>query len=385
MLTAANEVDLYNQLKAAGLELLDCSRTKERAKYLSFMNGKVTLRDLIQMFVHLQQMQDAGVPLLESLEDLRNGSDNQRLRDIIADMYKSVAEGASLSEAMERHPKVFTNIYRSLVAAGEETGDLSNSFREIIKFAKWTDTIQRNIKKATRYPIIVTVFVFIALIVMMRFVVPQVVGFLASMDQELPGVTKALIATSNFVVDYFWHIIIAPVLLVILIKTMIARSKNFAFAFDLMLLNMPVFGGIIRKVNIARFCQTFGVLFSSGIDILRCLASARATVSNLAIAESLEGVEMQVREGNSLSQGLDMSGEFPSLVVRMVRVGEESGKLREVLDQVSEFYNNDVDESIQGMIAMIEPMLTLVMGGMIIWIAAAIFGPIYSNLANMPM
>ncbi len=385
MLTAANEVDLYNQLKSAGLELLDCRAVRQRSKYLSFARGRVSTRDLIQMFVHLEQMQNAGVPLLESLEDLRNGSENERLRDIVADMYKNVAEGSSLSESMDPYPKVFTNIYRSLVAAGEETGDLSTAFKEIIKFAKWTDAIQRSIKKATRYPIIVTVFVFVALIIMMRFVVPQVVGFLESMDQELPGVTIALIATSDFIVDYFWQILATPVILVFLIKTMIARSKNFAFAFDLMLLNMPMFGSIIRKINIARFAQTFGVLFTAGIDILRCLSSARATVTNLAIQESLEGVEMQVRDGKSLSQGLDMSGEFPTLVVRMVRVGEESGKLREVLDQVSEFYNNDVDESIQGMIAMIEPLLTLIMGGMIIWIAAAIFGPIYANLANMPI
>jgi type IV pilus assembly protein PilC len=384
MLSAVNEVDLYNQLKQANLELVDCNKLGK-----SFVSGfslqKVTTRDLIQMFVHLDQLQSAGVPLLESLEDLRNSADNDKLRNIIADMYKNVAEGLSLSEAMARHPKVFTNIYISLVAAGEETGDLSTSFKEIVKYAKWTDELTRNIKKAVRYPIIVTVFVFIALIIMMRWVVPQVVGFLQSMDQELPMVTVALIATSDFVVNYFWQIIITPIALTIIVKIMLKKSQSFAFAFDVMVLNLPFFGPVTRKINIARFAQTFGVLFTAGIDVLRCLTAGRNTVTNLAIQQSLENVETQVRDGKTLSQGLDMSGEFPSLVVRMVRIGEESGRMREVLDQVSEFYNNDVNESIQGMIAMIEPMLTLVMGGMIIWIAAAIFGPIYSNLANMPV
>lgn len=384
MLTAVNEVDLYNQLKQANLELVDCNKLGKRS--ISGVSlKKVTTRDLIQMFVHLDQLQSAGVPLLESLEDLRNSADNDKLRNIIADMYKNVAEGLSLSESMQRHPKVFTNIYISLVNAGEETGDLSTSFKEIVKYAKWTDELTRNIKKAVRYPIIVTVFVFVALIVMMRWVVPQVVGFLQSMDQELPMVTIALIATSDFVVNYFWQIILTPIAMSIIIKIMLKKSKSFAFAFDVMVLNLPFFGPVTRKINIARFAQTFGVLFTAGIDVLRCLTAGRNTVSNLAIQQSLENVETQVRDGKTLSQGLEMSGEFPSLVVRMVKIGEESGRMREVLDQVSKFYNNDVNESIQGMIAMIEPMLTLVMGGMIIWIAAAIFGPIYSNLANMPM
>lgn len=385
MLNAVNEVDLYNQLQSAGLELLDCSKRREKTASFGISFQKVKVRDLIQVFVHLDQMQGAGVALLESLEDLRNGTENEKLRNIVSDMYKSVSEGDSLSESMKRHPKVFTNIYIALVAAGEETGDLSTAFQEIIKFAKWNDEIQRSIKKATRYPIIVTGFVFASMIVMMKFVVPQIIGFIQSMDKELPVLTVALINTSNFIVNYFWPIVIAPIAFIIFMKILLKRSKNVAYAFDLMLLNAPMFGPILRKINIARFAQTFGVLFTAGIDILRCLASARATATNLAIQDSLEGVETQVREGEPLSKGLDMSGEFPSLVVRMVRVGEESGKLREVLDQVAEFYNNDVNESIQGMISMIEPLLTLVMGGMIIWIAAAIFGPIYSNLADMPM
>lgn len=384
MLTAVNEVDLYNQLRQASLELVDCRKLGKNT-LAGFSLKKVTTRDLIQMFVHLDQLQSAGVPLLESLEDLRNSADNEKLRNIIADMYKNVAEGMSLSETMRRYPKVFTNIYVSLVAAGEETGNLSEAFKEIVKYAKWTDELSRSIKKAVRYPIIVTVFVFASLIVMMSWVVPQVVGFLQSMDQELPFVTIALIATSDFVVNYFWQVITAPIALTIIVKILLKRSQSFAFAFNVMILNLPFFGSVTRKINIARFAQTFGVLFTAGIDVLRCLSAGRNTVTNLAIQQSLENVETQVRDGKTLSQGLEMSGEFPSLVVRMVKIGEESGRMREVLDQVSEFYNNDVNESIQGMISMIEPMLTLVMGGMIIWIAAAIFGPIYSNLANMPM
>lgn len=379
-----NEVDLYAQLRESGLELVSCSLAK-KSRFLNISFARIKIRDLVQMFVHLNQLQGAGVPLLESLEDLRNSADNEKLRDVIADMYKKVSDGKTLSNSMKDHPKVFSNIYISLVAAGEETGNLSASFQEIIKYAKWTDELQRSVKKATRYPIIVSIFVFLALIIMMSWVVPQVVGFLESMDQELPGITLALIATSDFIVDHFWMIILAPFVITALVKLLIKRSDSFAYAFDAMILNLPVFGSLVRKINIARFAQTFGVLFTAGIDILRCLSAGKDTVTNLAIRQSLDHVDTHIRDGKPVSQSLDMSGEFPSLVIRMVKIGEESGRMREVLDQVSEFYNNDVNEAIQAMIAMIEPLLTLVMGGMIVWIAAAIFGPIYSNLANMPM
>ena len=142
-------------------------------------------------------------------------------------------------------------------------------------------------------------------------------------------------------------------------------------------------GPLIRKINIARFAQTFGALFASGIDILKCLESARSTVTNLAIAEALESSQELVKAGSPLSEAFNASGEFPSLVIRMLRIGEESGNLTVVLDQVAEFYTNDVDEAVQGLITMIEPLLTGILGIMILWIAVAVFGPIYSSFEDM--
>jgi type IV pilus assembly protein PilC len=158
-----------------------------------------------------------------------------------------------------------------------------------------------------------------------------------------------------------------------------------AYRFDLWLLSAPVFGQLIRKINIARFSQTFGAMFASGIDVLKALSNARTTVGNLALIDALEGVEDQVRNGSPLSESFNASGEFPSLVIRMLKVGEESGKLTEVLDQVSDFYTADVDEAVEGLIAMIEPFLTAVLGGMILWIAVAVFGPIYGSFDKLDM
>lgn len=149
------------------------------------------------------------------------------------------------------------------------------------------------------------------------------------------------------------------------------------------MLSMPLFGPLIRKINIARFAQTFGALFASGIDVLQGLDHASKTVNNRAILDALDGVKEQVKAGSPLSEAFNTSGEFPSMVVRMLKVGEESGNLTVVLDQVAEFYTADVDESVEGLIAMIEPSLTALLGGMILWIAVAVFGPIYGSFENL--
>jgi len=381
---AANEVDLHNQLQSAGLELVQCAPLEKNKGFLSNVGRKkVKVRDLIQLFMHMEQMQSAGVSVLDALGDIRDSTEHDALRDMMSEVFRDVSEGSSLSEAMARHPKTFTELYISLIASGEETGDLTSSYRQLIKYLKWVDQMQTKVRKATRYPMIVTIVVLITVCIMMTIVVPQIVGFIRNLDQEIPWYTTALMSTSDFFVEYWYGVLIAPFILFAIYKGLRASSDEIAYRFDLWALNMPIFGPLIRKINIARFAQTFGALYASGIDVLHGLESARKTVKNLAIVEALEGVQEQVHDGSPLSEAFNASGEFPSMVVRMLKVGEGSGKLTEVLDQVAEFYTNDVDEAIQGLIALIEPFLTVFLGGMIMWIAVAVFGPIYSSFENI--
>jgi len=372
-------------LQSGGLELLQCALLQKKKGILGNLNpGKrIKIRDLIQLFMHMEQMQSAGVPLLDTLGDIRDTTEHDQLRDMMSEIFRDVSDGSSLSEAMARHPKTFNNLYISLIGSGEETGDLTSSYRQLVKYLKWVDQMQAKVRKATRYPIVVTVVVLITITIMMTVVVPQIVGFLRNLDQDIPWYTTALMSTSDFFVEYWWAILISPVFLFIIYKALRSSSEEIAYRFDLWTLNMPVFGTLIRKINIARFAQTFGALFASGIDVLRGLEAARKTVNNLAIIDALEGVQEQVHAGSPLSEAFNASGEFPSMVIRMLKVGEESGNLTVVLDQVAEFYTNDVDEAIQGLIAMIEPFLTVFLGGMIMWIAVAVFGPIYSSFENI--
>ncbi|MFN3700335.1 MAG: type II secretion system F family protein [Alphaproteobacteria bacterium] len=395
MIAANNEVDLYNQLQSAGLELVDCSVISQQ-KLSGRLLGtkKISIRELIQFFIHMEQMQSAGVPLLDALADIRDTTENDRLRDVMSEIVRDVSDGASLSESMARHPKIFGNIYISLIQAGEDTGDLTSSYKQLERYLRWVDDMQSKVRKATRYPIIVTFVVLITVVVMMGVVVPQIVGFLNNMKIDLPIQTVALIKTSNFFANPLFNIfgigvpggvivILMPLLVFSFIKFLKKMSKEWAYKIDLMMLNMPIAGVLIRKITIARYAQTFGALFASGIDVVNALKSARNTVNNLALIEALETVESYVQSGSPLSEAFNNSGEFPSLVIRMLKVGEESGNLTDVLEQVSEFYTKDVDEAVQGLIAGIEPGLTGVLGILILWIAAGVFGPIYESFSEI--
>ncbi|MCK5284747.1 MAG: type II secretion system F family protein [Alphaproteobacteria bacterium] len=396
MVSAGSEVDLYNQLQTAGLELVDCSvvGANKRGALSGICLQKVQTRDLIQLFVNLEQMQSAGVPLLDALADIRDTTGNDRLRDILTEIYRDVSDGGALSESMALHPKIFHNLYISLIKAGEDTGDLSSVYRQLIKYLKWVDDMRSKVKKATTYPIIVTIVVLLVVVVMMGYVVPQIVGFLDNLDQELNIFTTSLVATSEFFANPLFHIfgfgvpggllvLSFPILFIITLKILRKSSDDLAYRIDAIMLSMPIAGSLIRKITIARYAQTFGALFASGIDVIGALRASRDTVTNKAMLEALEAVEKYVQSGSSLSEAFNACGEFPSLVVRMIKIGEESGNLTPVLDQVAEFYTKDVDEAVQGLITMIEPALTGVLGIVILWIAVAVFGPIYAMLETI--
>ncbi len=384
VVTAANESDLTTRLEEGGLALVDCKEMSEKAGGLSTVFAKgVKIRDLIQMFVHLEQLQKAGVPLMDGLSDVRDTTESPKLRDVMSDVYREVAEGNSFSNSLSRHPSVFERIFISLIASGEETGNLGNSFSQVIRHLKWTDAMRSKIKKATRYPKILLVVVSGVIWVMMAVVVPQVVGFLKDIGKTLPPITTALIATSNFFANYGLYIAAAVAVIYIFLRIGRATSEGFKYYTDYIALNTPVMGPLIRKIALSQFCSTFGILFTSGLEILKCLDAAKLTAGNVVLVEALGSVRERVQEGLPLSTAMTRSGEFPTLVTRMVKVGEESGNLTGVLEQVTEFYDKDVNEAIDAMIQMIEPALTVILGGMILWIAAAVFGPIYDSLGDM--
>ncbi|HEY1720327.1 MAG TPA: type II secretion system F family protein [Magnetospirillaceae bacterium] len=381
-LNANNEVDLYQRLKALNVELVSAKLDTGRRR-LTLFSPKIKNRDLVQICLHVQQLQAAGVGLLESLADVRDSTDQRRLRDLISEIHADVSEGASLSEAFGRHPRVFGTVFESLIAAGEASGNLVEAFAQLIKHLKWIDQINTKVKKAIRYPSFMIVVMVGLFMFMMTSVVPQVTSFLASNGQKLPFITVALIATSEFVQRFWWVIIALPIGSVVLLNILSRSSQDVAYRVDYLKLRLPMFGPVLRKISLSRFAHFFATMFQSGVPILTCLETAQKVVGNLVLSSSLGNVRTTVQEGNSLSSGLKDTGEFPTLVIRMVKIGEDSGSLGETLENVTEFYDGDVNETVDAMVSSIEPVLTLFAGVMMAWIVAAVLGPIYSSMGKM--
>jgi type IV pilus assembly protein PilC len=380
-INAAHDNDLFRQLRTIGLELVDARLVQER-RLAVVLAPKVRIRDQIQLCLHLYQLQNAGVPLIDGLADVRDSTENARLRDILAEIYRDVSEGAALSEAFGRH-KPFGQVFTSLIAAGETSGNLNDSFAQLVKHLKWTEAVSAKIKKATRYPAVIMVMMAALFFFMMTMVVPEVVGFLRGTGIELPFVTRTLIATSDYVQTRWYVLLIVPVAVVFVLRGLIKTSPGFAYGVDALLLRLPVIGTLISKVSLSRFAHFFATMFASGVPLLQCLETAQKVVSNRVLSTALEQVREAVQTGVSLSAAMQRSGQFPSLVVRMVRVGEESGSLSQTLANVTDFYDRDVDETVDTVVAMAEPGLTVAAGLLMAWIIAGVFGPLYDSFGNL--
>jgi type IV pilus assembly protein PilC len=321
--------------------------------------------------------------LIEGLADVRDSTDQTRLRDIVAEIHSNISEGKSLSQAFGGHPRVFGPVFTSLLQAGEESGNLSESFAQLVKHLKWTEEITTKVKKAIRYPSVMLLVITALFFFMMIGVVPEVVGFIKGTGKELPPITLSLIATSDFVIEYWYALLIVPVVLVIGLRILAVISEDFAYRIDYWILRVPKIGEMLRKIALSRFCHFFAVMFQSGVQILVCLETATRVVNNRSIEKTLAVVHRTVQQGNSLSSALRDSGEFPSLVIRMVKIGEDSGNLTETLENVTDFYDNDVNDAVDGLISMMEPALTAFAGLLMAWIIAGVIGPIYDSVSAL--
>lgn len=380
VVVADNELDLEARLKQIGLDLVD---SREVAARKSSRFSRIRLKDLIVLCMHLEQLDRAGVPLHDALADVRDSSESDKLRDVMTGVYEAVKNGSMLSKAMAAYPRVFGEVFTGLVAAGEKTGNLAESFMHLGEHLKWSAEIRRKIKKATRYPLALVIVISCVVSILMIFVVPKLVEFIVGQGFEVPIHTRALIAVSHAFENYWYLILGVPVAIVVLLIAFYRFSEAFAFKADAILLKTPLIGPVIRKIDMARFTHFFAVTFNSGIDVLDSLESAKAVVGNRVLRQSIDLVKTNVMEGSSLTASLRMSNQFPMLVIRMFKVGEDSGNMAEALENINFFYNREVNDSVDAMVGMIQPTLTVVMGLIIFWVIAAVFGPLYDSFSKM--
>lgn len=377
-MSAENPAELLTMLRANSLELISYSQDKVGGGLFS----KIKTADLISIFVHLEQLEKAGVSIIDSIADLKENADSIKVRNLMHEIYEAIKNGSLFSESLTKHPHVFNKIYIGLIAMGEKTGNLANAFASIIEDIKWNNDINRKTAKAVRGPMFGILIMFIVLGVMTSVVVPKVTAFLTAQSIDLPAMTVALIAFSDFMKNYWYLMIIIPIIFYIIIK-ILQTSEKMAIKIDDLKLKVPVFGPIIKKIDSAKFCQFFALTFRSGLGVLECLESASGVIKNKAIKKSIIQVKDQVSDGQSMTKSISATGYFPSLVVRMFKVGEESGNMESALQNIKFFYDREINDSIDKIVGMIQPTITLVMGLMIAWITIAVFGPIYSTFSNI--
>ena len=378
--TASNELDLEERLTEQGLVILNFRPEKTSKKGFG---GKISTKELIMLCVHLEQLNKAGVPLLDALADMRDSADSPAFRDVMADIYEQVKGGEMLSQAMGRRPDIFNEVFIGLISAGEKTGNMAQAFGHLSHHLKWNADLRRSIKKAMSYPIALIIVMTGVITLMMLFVIPQLVDFLESQGFELPIHTRALIATSRFFVDYWYVVLGTPILCIIFLIFLYRTSTTARYRIDNILLKSPFIGIVILKINLARFSHFFAITFSSGIGVLECLETARNVIGNAVIREAVSYIILNVSEGNSLTQSLSLTQKFPSLVVRMFKVGEDSGNMDDALKNINFFYDREVEDSVARMISVLQPTITVVMGAIMFWVVAAVFGPLYGSFKNI--
>jgi len=380
-LDAINEVDLEIRLSRMGLDLITY-RTIAKSASL-FNSSRVSNQDLVMFCFQLEQLASAGVPLLECLNDLRESSSNLFFQKVLGAVSAEVEGGKMLSEALAQHPGVFSQVFVSLIAAGEHTGQLPVVLNNLFNTIRWQDELMSQTKKLLAYPAFVAVVVLSAVVFLMTYLVPQMVSFLRNMGQELPLNTRVLIAISNAFVDYWWLLIGLPVLIIMGLIAAIRANPVARYRFDLFKLSLPVTGPILHKIIMARFARYFALMYQTGIPILDAIKICENIVGNRVVADALTRVHAQISSGDSMSESFRNAGLFPQLVVRMIKVGENTGALDKSLLNISYFYDRDVNDSMQKMLKMIEPALTVILGGILAFIMFSVLGPVYDSFSKL--
>src|SRR6185295_12218447 len=377
---AANLFDLEQRRARMGLDLIAGAPSAQTSR---LGGGRVGRRDLINFCFHLEQLASAGVPVIEGLVDLRESVENPRFREVVSGVVESIEGGKNLSAALAEFPEVFSKVFVSLIRSGEQTGKLSDVLKSLTETLKWEDELAAQTKKLMLYPAFVGSIVLVVTFFLMIYLVPQMTGFIRNMGQDVPLQTLILIAVSNFFVNYWWLVILAPFAAWGGLKLAILRNPAVEYAIDHYKLRVPLIGPILRKIILSRFASSFAMMYASGITVLDAIRGCEELVGNKPIEQALKTAGQQIAEGKNLTAAFQDLGIFPPLVIRMLRIGENTGALDTSLLNVAYFYNREVRESIGKVQAMIEPTMTIVLGLLLGWVMLSVLGPVYDSISKM--
>jgi type IV pilus assembly protein PilC len=374
---ATDKKQALERLREKGLLVLKLEETAKHLRFLSLKGKKrASSEEMVIIFRQLATMIEAGIPVVASLDILTEQAESQALKKVLSNIRDSVNTGASLSDAMMKHPKMFTPFFVYMIRAGESSGTLDLILDRIATYIEKTVALQRKIQAALIYPAVVSSMAIIITVVLLIKVVPVFKDIFSAFDAALPGPTQFLINVSDFMRKYFLIVILIMFGIVILIRAY-SRTPRGRFVFDNLKLRMPIYGTLLRKVSVSRFTRTLSTLVKSGVPILSALEIVAKTSGNVAIEKSVNEVRESVRNGESIAAPLERSYVFPPMVTRMVAVGEKSGQLEKMLSKISDFYDSQVDTAVSGLTSMIEPLIIAFLGVVIGSIVLCMFMPIF--------
>lgn len=385
VIEAANEEIIVEKLRGMGYYPLKVMQHKKSAAQadilalpgLRLIFHRITSKQLMAFSRQLATLIDAGLPIIRSLSILQEQVESSIFKEKIGDVIKSIEGGSSLSEALARHPKVFDNLYVNMVRAGEIGGVLEAVLDKIAEFFEKRQALKGKVKSALMYPLVVSVLAGVIVIFILVVIMPKFVDIFAQLGAELPALTRALITASDILLHRTIWVVLGAVLIFIIYRK-INQTKEGKFVFDTIKLKIPVFGGLLKKIAIVRFASTLSTLIHSGVPILQALDIVRDTSGNEVVARSMDKVYHSVKDGETIHEPLSRCPVFPPLVIHMVAVGEETGAIDLMLTKVAEAYQREVDDTVNALTSILEPLLIVFLGVIVGLIVVALYLPLFS-------
>jgi len=374
---AANEESLRELLRRKNIRLkVIKEKRKDIFEALSLFQGKVTTKDLILFTRQFSTMIDSGLPLIQGLEILSAQTENPVFKKIITKVKADVEGGSAFAEALKKHPKVFDNLYVNLVAAGELGGVLDTILQRLAAHIEKNAKLVSKVKGAMIYPSVIGGVAIIVILVLLIFVIPVFAEMFSSFGGELPGLTKAVVDASSFMRAWWWAVGLGAGLCIFAFKKWKSTNKG-EYIFDTYILKLPVIGDLIRKIAVARFTRTMSTMLSSGVPILDGLEIVAKTAGNRIVEEAIYATKKSISEGKTIAEPLMKSDVFPPMVCQMVSVGEQTGALDTMLAKIADFYEEEVDQAVDTLTTLIEPVMMVFLGGAVGTMLAAMYLPIF--------
>ncbi|MFO7738400.1 MAG: type II secretion system F family protein [Desulfatiglandaceae bacterium] len=382
-LEAADEKIAQIQLKRRSLSVRKLKvKPKDLFANVAFLQPKITAKDIVVFTRQFSTMIDAGLPLVQGLTILSEQTENKTFQTILKKVTKDVEGGSSLAEALKKHPKVFDALFSNLVAAGEVGGILDTILQRLAAYIEKAEKLKARIKSAMTYPIIVVAIAILVITVILIFVIPVFQEMFESFGSALPAPTQLVVDMSEFVKGNIHYLIGALILFIFAFKKYRSTTSGRRQT-DSLVLKLPIFGDLLKKVAVARFTRTLGTMISSGVPILDALEIVARTAGNVILEEVIIDVRSSIAEGQTIAEPLSETDIFPRMVVQMISVGEATGALDAMLNKIADFYDDEVDAAVETLTSMLEPLLMLFLGGSIGGLVVAMYLPIFQMAAAM--